>query len=301
MKKSLLFIFLFCTVITFAQPALRQKATAINLFGLKVDFAARDTKAELTYANGEKQVGYIRGFIQNKAVTIGIQNPFSNFDFIDALNLSDKSFSFRKTLNEKAVVVKSEEVSEVKILDEDIAVQHYKLMDLATVNSDGTIKNLKKKAWLPIYSQGVITILSFDIYEEKLNNQDQGTGMFEKTATMIYLNDTKNNLAINVRDYGLMDIFKGKKNLLNKWTGGLVEIFKDCPEFIKSNTDAKGIWNFEADYFETDELEKAKIKEIKADKSIKREERNIQLNNLDTDIQILPYARMIEDYSKKCK
>ena len=299
MKKSLLFLLLFFTVTIFAQPAIRPKATAINILGLQVDFAARDTKAELTYANGEKQVGYIRGFIQNKAVTLGIQNPFKNFDYIDALNLSDKSFSFRKSLDDKAVVLQSEEVSEVKILDEDITVRHYKLMDMATVNSDGTIKNLNRKAWLPFYSQGVVNILSFDVYEEKLNHQDQGTGTYEKTVTMIFLNDPKNNLAINVRDYGIMDMFKAKK-LLNKWTGGLVEIFKDCPEFIKSNTDAKGIWNFEADYFETEELEKAKIKEIKADKSIKREERNIQLNTLDTDIQILPYARMIEDYSKKC-
>ncbi len=299
MKKLVFLLCLLFTVSIFSQPAIRGKTTGINLFGLKVDFSAKDTKAEITYANGEKEIGYIDGFIQNKALSVNIQNPFSIGSYSDALNLSDKSFSFRKTLKDRSELIKSEDVSEVKILDEDITIRHYKLMNLATVNSDGTIKDLKKKAWLPYYSQGTTNIFSFDVYEERVGSTGNGTGIFEKAATLIYLNDPKNNVAINVKDYAISDIFKPKK-LFNKWTGGLVEIFKACPEFIKSNTDAKGIWNFDSEYFQTDELEKAKIKEIKADKSIKKDVRNIMLNNLDTDIQVLPYVRMIEAYSKTC-
>ena len=116
---------------------------------------------------------------------------------------------------------------------------------------------------------------------------------------MIYLNNPKNNDAINVRDISLLDAFS-KKRLLNKWTGGLLEIFKDCPKFINANVTEKGIWNFESDYFNLDEFEQ-KEKEIKKDKKKKRQERDVELNFLDTEMQIVPYLRMVAAYKLNCK
>jgi hypothetical protein len=299
MKKLFILLLILLSGISFSQKIIRGKSVGISLLGLNVDFSSKYTKAEITHINGEKEVGYIYGFIQNKALSLNIGNPFSS-SFSDALNLSDKSFSFKKELNQKAENLNSEEINEVRILNDSITVNHYRLMDLATVNSDGTIKDLKKKAWLPIYSENFINIFSYDVYEEIEDSRGNRTGNFEKAATMIYLNNSKNNFAINVMDYGITDIFS-KTKLLTKWTGGLLEVFKDCPQFIKANINEKKIWNFESKYFDTEELEKTKMTEIKNERSLKKNERNIKLNNLDSEIQITPYLRMIEDYKNTCK
>lgn len=285
--------------ISFSQKIIRGKSVGISLLGLNVDFSSKYTKAEITRINGEKEIGYLYGFIQNKALSLNIGNPLSS-SFSDALNLSDKSFSFKKELNQIAEKLNSEEINEVKILNDSVAVNHYRLMNLATVNSDGSILDLKKQAWLPFYSENLINIFSYDVYEEIEDSKGNRTGNFEKIATMIYLNNPKNNLAINVMDYGISDIFS-KTKLLTKWTGGLLEVFKDCPQFIKANINENKIWNFESKYFDMDELEKLKTAEIKSDKSLKKIEKNIKLNNLDSEIQITPYQRMIEDYINTCK
>lgn len=298
MKKLFFILFTLLSLSSYSQKIIRGKITGINLLGLKVDFSAKYTKAEITHINGTKEIGYIYGFIQNKALSLNFSNPFSS-SFSDALNLSDKSFSFKKELDQKEIKLTSNEINEVRILEDSISVNHYKLMNLATVNSDGSIKDLKTKAWLPFYSKNVINIFSYDVYEEMEDLNGNRTGNFEKVATMIYLNNPKDNYAINVMDYSMSDIFK-KSNLLHKWSGGLIEIFKDCPKFIKENVNEKNIWNFDSKYFDVDEQEKTKTKEIKSDKTIKKNERNIRLNNLDSEIQITPYLRMIEDYKEKC-
>ena len=299
MKKLFILLMILLSGISFSQKIIRGKSVGISLLGLNVDFSSKYTKAEITRINGEKEIGYIYGFIQNKALSLNIGNPFSS-SFSDALNLSDKSFSFKKELNQIAEKLNSEEINEVKILNDSVAVNHYRLMNLATVNSDGSILDLKKQAWLPFYSENLINIFSYDVYEEIEDSKGNRTGNFEKVATMIYLNNPKNNLAINVMDYGLSDIFS-KTKLLTKWTGGLLEVFKDCPQFIKANINENKIWNFESKYFDVDELEKLKTAEIKSDKSLKKIEKNIKLNNLDSEIQITPYQRMIEDYINTCK
>ena len=299
MKKLFILLMILLSGISFSQKIIRGKSVGISLLGLNVDFSSKYTKAEITRINGEKEIGYIYGFIQNKALSLNIGNPFSS-SFSDALNLSDKSFSFKKELNQIAEKLNSEEINEVKILNDSVAVNHYRLMNLATVNSDGSILDLKKQAWLPFYIENLINIFSYDVYEEIEDSRGNRTGNFEKVATMIYLNNPKNNLAINVMDYGLSDIFT-KTKLLTKWTGGLLEVFKDCPQFIKANINENKIWNFESKYFDVDELEKLKTAEIKSDKSLKKIEKNIKLNNLDSEIQITPYQRMIEDYINTCK
>lgn len=299
MKKLFILLMILLSGISFSQKIIRGKSVGISLLGLNVDFSSKYTKAEITRINGEKEIGYLYGFIQNKALSLNIGNPFSS-SFSDALNLSDKSFSFKKELNQIAEKLNSEEINEVKILNDSVAVNHYRLMNLATVNSDGSILDLKKQAWLPFYSENLINIFSYDVYEEIEDSKGNRTGNFEKVATMIYLNNPKNNLAINVMDYGLSDIFS-KTKLLTKWTGGLLEVFKDCPQFIKANINENKIWNFESKYFDVDELEKLKTAEIKSDKSLKKIEKNIKLNNLDSEIQITPYQRMIEDYINTCK
>ncbi len=299
MKKLFILLMILLSGISFSQKIIRGKSVGISLLGLNVDFSSKYTKAEITRINGEKEIGYIYGFIQNKALSLNIGNPFSS-SFSDALNLSDKSFSFKKELNQIAEKLNSEEINEVKILNDSVAVNHYRLMNLATVNSDGSILDLKKQAWLPFYIENLINIFSYDVYEEIEDSRGNRTGNFEKVATMIYLNNPKNNLAINVMDYGLSDIFS-KTKLLTKWTGGLLEVFKDCPQFIKANINENKIWNFESKYFDVDELEKLKTAEIKSDKSLKKIEKNIKLNNLDSEIQITPYQRMIEDYINTCK
>lgn len=299
MKKLFILLMILLSGISFSQKIIRGKSVGISLLGLNVDFSSKYTKAEITRINGEKEIGYLYGFIQNKALSLNIGNPLSS-SFSDALNLSDKSFSFKKELNQIAEKLNSEEINEVKILNDSVAVNHYRLMNLATVNSDGSILDLKKQAWLPFYSENLINIFSYDVYEEIEDSKGNRTGNFEKIATMIYLNNPKNNLAINVMDYGISDIFS-KTKLLTKWTGGLLEVFKDCPQFIKANINENKIWNFESKYFDMDELEKLKTAEIKSDKSLKKIEKNIKLNNLDSEIQITPYQRMIEDYINTCK
>jgi hypothetical protein len=99
-----------------------------------------------------------------------------------------KSISFKKELNQIAEKLNSEEINEVKILNDSVAVNHYRLMNLATVNSDGSILDLKKQAWLPFYIENLINIFSYDVYEEIEDSRGNRTGNFEKVDSYENLN-----------------------------------------------------------------------------------------------------------------
>lgn len=144
LEKKIFFILLLFPTLINSQIIGSRKLNEINLLFLKVDFSAKYTKAEITHRNGTKEIGYIYGFIQNKALSFNFKNAFSS-NPIDALNLSDKSFSFKKELDQKEINLTSDEIIEVKIIEDGVNFGHYKLMDLATVNLDGTIKDLKRK------------------------------------------------------------------------------------------------------------------------------------------------------------
>ena len=300
MKRTLLTLVLFSTITLFGQNRIKPEISGFNILGTEVNFKSNYRKAELSFANGEKKVGYIYGFIQNKAVSFSIKNPFSGP--IDALNLNEKSFEFKEDLDQSATKILSSEMSEVAFLDGDSAedLQRYKLVDLATVNSDGTIKNLDKKAWLPYYSKGKVNLFSFNVYERDEDSKGRATGYYTRSTTTVYLNNSSNNVAINAMDVGITEMFS-RKRISGKLSGALIEVFKDCPEFVKANLDEKGFWDFDSAYFEIDEYEKEKMQEIKADKTLKGNQKAIRRDRLEADLQLLPYLRMIEAYNKVCQ
>jgi hypothetical protein len=178
-------------------------------------------EAEITFVDEHTEKGYIYGFIDNKAIEFDF-NFLSEFSSIETrLNLTDESFDFKKSLEEKPIKLKSKDIVEIRLTNYDGKLEYWKLMDLKTVNSKGEIIDLHKKAWLPILKMGKVNLFSINIISRN-----------KYAYTISYLNNSNDNFAINPINLSLLDVFSlGKIN--NKMIFALKDVFKDCPEFLK--------------------------------------------------------------------
>lgn len=209
----------FLLLICASTVAVAQRPSSGVLFTYGSDYIP----AQLTYIDGHQETGFVYGFIYSRWVEFA--NPLEIDELAtieDDLNLSDKRFSFKKTKDSEAIKLSQNEVKEVILYWDTDHREHFKLMNLKTVNGKGEIVDLKKRAWLPLWRKDKVNIFSLSVYEN-------GRYAF----SMVYLNNEKDNFAINPIDMNNIDFFNlGKIN--GKVVRALKEVFNDCPEYLKT-------------------------------------------------------------------
>lgn len=277
MKKYILALF-FCNLIFAQKPS-----GGDVLFTFGADYR----EAEVTFTDGHKEKGLIYGFIENKFIEIG--NPMSfGFDTLESrMNLLDNSFDFKINEGDKPRKLTQNEINDVEIIKRDGKNLHYRLMDLKTVNVKGEIVDLKKRAWLPVYSEDKVNLFAYSVYSE-------GRYMM----TVAYLNHSKDNFAINPIDLNRLNLFNIGK-IDDKFINALKEVFKDCPEYVKKleqNFNEKKM-GYSAESY--DELKK-QLKEVKKDKNLTKQQKRDLEDELQQKYYLDPYSNLIEEYNETC-
>jgi hypothetical protein len=250
-------------------------------------------KAEITFLDGHKESGFIYGFISNKWIEFG--NPLtSGLETLEnKLNLMDNSFTFKNTIEGAPRNLTQKDFNEIRIFDDKLQGQDYKLMDLKTVNVKGDIIDLHKKAWLPLYSVDKISIYAYDV----MFSDNRGSPS-KYAFTAVYLNNPKDNFAINPIDYNRINLFNFGK-IDDKLIFVLKEVFKDCPEFVKKfNGDPKKVLS---NYFKDPQQRKIDKKEFKENsKDLSKHEKKELEMKMNEKMWIDPYLKLIEEYNTTC-
>jgi hypothetical protein len=278
--KKLIIIFCITTFSAFAQKP--------NGNEILFTFGTEYKEAEVTFVDGHKENGFVYGFISNRWIEFG--NPLeTGFETLEnRLNLMDKSFSFKNTSDGDSRKLTQNDISEVEIKRKDGKINHYKLMDLKTVNIKGEIIDLKKKAWLPFYKKDVINVFAYDLYSEN-----------GYMTTVVYLNNPKDNFAINPIDFNRLNIFNLGK-IDDKILFALNEVFKDCPEYAKKlKGNPKEIL---ANYFNNDTAAiRKEVKEFnKKNKDLSKADKKEYEIELYEKFWTDPYLKFINEYHQAC-
>lgn len=283
--KNYIVLFLFVFGIAIAQ---KPKSNEI-LFTLGTKYE----NAEVIFVDGHSENGFIYGFISNKWIEFG--NPLSlGFETLEnRLNLTDNSFSFKNTIDGTSRNLTQSDINEVTIIDEKSQSEHYKLMNLKTVNVKGEIIDLNKKAWLPLYKVDKINVYAYDVMFS-----DNRSGPSKYAFTVAYLNNPKDNFAINPIDFNRINLFNLGK-IDDKMIYVLKEVFKDCPEFIKKlNGNPKTVLS---DYFKDPQQRKIDKNELKeSSKGLSKQEKKELEIKLNEKMWVDPYLKLIDDYKKAC-
>lgn len=275
-KLPLFFLFIFLNVYS-------QKPQS----GLLLTIGSEYTEAEVTFNDDHVEKGFVYGFIDNRIIEIA--NPLSpGLETLESsLNFNDKKFKFKSKLEAEAVILTTDEIRRVKMFRKNGKVEDFWLMDLKTANIKGEIIDLKKKVWLPVYEQGKVNMFAYDLYTE---------GKYFFTA--IYLNNSKDNVAIAPLDINRINFFNMSK-IDDKIFSVLNEVFKDCPEYIvRINEDREQTLHEKFKGSKQDKIDRKALKE--ESKGLSKNEKIHLENNLRREIWMDPYLKFVKEYTATC-
>lgn len=269
MKNALL-----VTLFLFAATSWTQAITK----GALINFNIGDKydPAEITFTDGSTKKGFINGFIENNLVDLSAFSDFKNFEA--QLNLSDRKFYFKTGADEKAVVLKQAEISKVTVIKND-GPKIYHLMDIAAVNNGKEIVDLKRKAWLPLMKEDVVSIYGFNMF---INNR------YVHTYTYIS-NDGKTAIKPADKMVGMDAAVASYKLMLR-------HVFKNCSAL---DPDIEAFVNLENAKKRQKEME-TNVKAVKKDKSLSSQQEEQKVLALQQDYIVGPYVELIAKYKTSC-
>ncbi|MBC7641770.1 MAG: hypothetical protein H7174_05440 [Flavobacterium sp.] len=265
---------------------------------IQIKFDAKYREAEVTFADKHTEKGFIYGFIEDKFFALKPSYDLGLQTIESRLNFNDNNFSFKNTQDGEKRRLSQNDIIAVNVrIDDESNFQEWRLMDLKTVNVKGEIIDLKKKIWLPLYKSDKINVFATSVY-----SQPEANGIpFGKPKygfTMVYLNNSKDNFAINPVDFNRVNIFNMNK-IDDKVIFALKEVLKDCPDYVKQ-LDGDPELVLDRYFSNRDERRKEKEELKNLNKDLKREYRKFFEIERKEKMWINPYLKIIEEYKNTC-
>ena len=241
-------------------------------------FGNRYEEAEITYTNGSIQRGYINGFIENNFLNFSNDNPFDKFE--EQLNLDDKKFYFKSDLKADAITLTQEQIKKVSLIQNNTTKDFY-LLKIKSVDKNGDIVDLERKAWLPLlYSSSSINIYGFNL----LIN-----GQYIYTYSYFNIDD---EYAIKATD---QLIINNKKYLAN-YKIMLKFIFNNCDTMNPLIDDYLNKENYMKKYDELTE----EIKKVKNIEGMSKDDKEYEIMVMKQNFYLEPLKQMIETFNDSC-
>lgn len=252
---------------------MRLKITLLLLlFGFAAN--AKFVEATITFIDGHVEKGLVKSFLEAKG-----ESMFGR-DFIDDLNLTDKTLKFKLTEDSEVQSLKIEDIKEIQILKGDVLMT-FTAMPLKTINKKGEIVDYKKRVWLPCYKKGKINMYAVAYWDSSAVNLHY----------LFYFQRPGEEFALS--PYQNTTVF-GKKNNATIILAFYKYLFESCPDFYTANTEAfrKEAYN---DFPREEKYEKSKAAfKIYQDESIPVTERNFKY-------QFYGDSLFIDAFEKECK
>jgi len=248
---------------------------------------------EVVFKDGSSAIGYIK----NLWNPIALRMPFESFE--RQFGFLDNKFTLFLPDGSKRKIT-SDEVRSIFAYAEDGSYTEMRRLGLKRVDSKGTIKDLKKNAWLPVtYKSDHITILSYNYY---IDINDTGA-IINFSKEKLQYQGTQMYLQRNDEDFAIAPIdMNAARNpfllikLTDRITNALKETFRDCDLLVQQLNEKP-----EINRKEIIKESRAKLKETsKQIKSLPKDERNDAWDVYFTRAYLNPYIDLITSYDEQC-
>ncbi|CCG53223.1 Protein of unknown function [Flavobacterium indicum GPTSA100-9 = DSM 17447] len=241
--------------------------------------------------NGKVIMGEVQDFDSPNLVKINNPFGFEPKELEPEFNLDRKKIKFRTNASEKEIQISADSIDQISYFDKELnEVKEFKRLQILKTNNNGEIYNSGKSFFLPLIKKDSINYYGYNVIFEN-----------RYVRTVFYMNNSKDNLAINPLDFSLADLFKKESTLQTEIINILKYITKDCPEFHKKIEEKPDVTK----EMKKDALQKYKkmesdIKEGK--KKLKTSKEKIAFESeVYSNFYLTPFMIITEDYKNLCK
>lgn len=283
MKKITLILFLLIGKIY------GQATSEINFYFGKVDYI----NATVNLIDGKRLLGEVQDFDSPNFIEFTNPYDFNPSTLESNNNLDRKKIKFRRNSSEKFRAIPSDSINYITYFDNELnKVKEFKRLQILKTKSNGEIVNSGNTIFLPLIKNDSINFYGYNI-------TIKGTNKYART--IFYMNNPKDNFAINPLDFSLMDMIVNKNKIQSKVINAIKAIVKDCPEFTaKLDTKQDVTKEMEKDALQKYQEMEKQIAEGK--KNLKtRREKNAFEAEVYTDYYLKPFLNLTNDYKKMCK
>lgn len=280
-KLSLFFLILSTTVV------LSQEKPIVELYFGKTNYIP----ATVQLNNGKVIIGEVQDFDSPNSVKINNPFGFEPKDLEPEFNLDRKKIKFRTNATEKEIYISSDSINQINYFDKELnEVKEFKRLQILKTNNNGEVYDSGKSFFLPLIKKDTINYYGYNVIVEN-----------RFVRTVFYLNNSKDNLAINPLDFSLSDLFKKESTLQSEIINILKYITKDCPEFHKKIEEKPEITKeMKKDALQKYKKMEADIKEGKKKLKTNREKINFE-SEVYSNFYLTPFMNLTEDYKTLCK
>lgn len=287
MKKIFLLFLFGSTLNTFSQnDGINRQTSTIQFYFGKKEFIP----ATVQLSNGKTLMGEVQDFDSPNIVEIR-DFGFKPSDFENDINYNRKKIRFRKNANDESIQISADSINYITHFDtETKEIKEFKRLKILKTKNNGEIEETDHVVFLPLVIKDSVNFYGYNI-----------TSQGKYLRTVFYLNNSKDNFAINPLDFNMMDLFKNQDKIAQEVINAIKVVTKDCPEFHK-------ILDQKLDF--TEEMKKdalAKYKKMQSDveqgkKNLKTKKEKIEFEgNVFGNYYLEPFVKLTEAYKNTCK
>lgn len=287
MKKIFLLFFIANALNSFSQNnGINRQTSGVQFYFGKKEYVP----ATVQLSNGTTLMGEVQDFDSPNIVEIR-DFGFKPSDLENDINFNRKKIRFRKNAEDKSIQISADSINYITHFDaETKEIKEFKRLKILRTKNNGEIEETDHVVFLPLIRKDSINFYGYNMISQ---------GKYLRTV--FYLNNSKDNFAINPLDFNMMDLFKNQDKIGEEVVNAIKQVTKDCPEFQKILDQKMNI----SEEMKKDAIQKYKkmqsdVNEGKKNLKTKKEKREFE-SNVFSNYYLEPFVILTESYKTTCK
>lgn len=287
MKKIFFLIICAFSLTTYSQNQTNYRSGSdIQFYFGKKDYIP----ATIQLSNGTTLIGEVQDFDSPNIVEIR-DFGFKPSDLENDVNYNRKKIRFRKNAKDESIQISADSINYITHFDSETKeIKEFKRLKILKTKMNGEIEETDRIVFLPLIKKDSINFYGYNMLMH---------GKYVRTV--FYLNNSKDNLAINPLDFGLSDLFKSQDKIGQEVVNAIKVVTKDCPEFQKTLDQKADI----SEEMKKDALQKyhkmeSDVKEGKKKLKTKKEKTEFE-STVFSNYYLEPFIELTESYKNTCK
>jgi hypothetical protein len=246
--------------------------------------------ATVQLSNGTTLMGEVQDFDSPNIVEIR-DFGFKPSDLENDVNYNRKKIRFRKNAEDASIQISADSINYITHFDiETKEIKEFKRLKILKTKNNGEIEETDRVVFLPLIKKDSINFYGYNMVAQ---------GKYLRTV--FYLNNSKDNLAINPLDFNMMDLFKNQSKIGQEVVNAIKQVTNDCPEFQKTLDQKMDV----SEEMKKDAMQKYKkmqsdVDEGKKNLKTKKEKREFE-SNVFSNYYLEPFIKLTESYKTTCK
>lgn len=287
--KNILFLVLFTYSLNCISQNPNNRSQASS--GVQFYFGKKEfVPATVQLSNGKTLMGEVQDFDSPNVVEIR-DFGFKPSDLENDVNYNRKKIRFRKNATDESIQIPADSINYITHFDiETKETKEFKRLKILRTKNNGEIEETDRVIFLPLIKKDSINFYGY-------NMEMQG----KYVRTVFYLNNSKDNFAINPLDFNMSDLFKNQDRIALEVVNAVKIVTKDCPEFQKTLDQKMTITEeMKNNAMQRYNKMQSDVNEGKKKLKTKKEKKKFE-GDVFADYYLEPFVVLTESYKTTCK